>query len=186
MRFWILSAFLLLLWSGLFAQREETVFRHLRLSGVWGAYNFNMSFYDNEVPNIQGGYGGFEFNRLIFMGWGGYRQRDFLQNGTVGDIPFKLKYNGFVLGITPWSHKVLHPRIGFLVGPGRVMLPNDRSDRVRVLKPSLGLELNVFEILRLGVEGGYRFITRQEIPELRTEDTSAPFVQVDIRFGCSW
>jgi len=186
MRFWILPAFLLLLWADADAQREQTVFRDLRLSGVWGAYNFNMSFYGNEVPNIQGGYGGLEFNRLLYMGWGGYRQRDFLQNGTAGDIPFRLKYNGFVLGITPWAKKIVHPRIGFLVGPGRVLLPGDRSDRVRVLKPSAGLELNVFEVLRLGIEGGYRFITRQDVPELNTNDTSAPFVQVDIRFGCSW
>ena len=60
---------------GLMAQSEETLFNqtNMRLSGAWGsaAYNFS-SFNGEDWTLIRGGYGGVEFGRDLFIGWGGW------------------------------------------------------------------------------------------------------------------
>lgn len=186
-----LFALLLACASTLFAQRTETLFgrNSLGLTGIWGASTHNFSFYDGSDQGnsayIQGGYGGLEFGRRIFVGWGGFRMNDFvdLENGAED---FTLRYNGPMISIAPLAEKVIHPRFGALFGSGRVKLSDNSSDKVIVIQPSLGMEINVLSWFRIGLEGGYRFVTNENIPNLDSEDISSPFAQVDFRFGISW
>ncbi len=173
------------------AQRTETLFGRngLGFSGIWGAWSTNYSFYESgeqgNTAYINGGYGGLEFGNRVFVGWGGYDMNDFvdLDNGVQN---FKLKYNGPMLYIAPFAEKVVHPRLGALVGNGRVRLSNGTSDRVLVIQPSVGMEINVLSWFRLGLEGGYRFISNDNLPDLDSGDISSPFAQLDLRFGISW
>jgi hypothetical protein len=74
------------------------------------------------------------------------------------------------------------------VGGGRIDF-DDRNltrDRVFVLQPAVGLEVNVFRWLRLGAEGGYRLVTDVNVGGLESADVSKPFAQLQLRFGYSW
>lgn len=175
--------------GSLTAQSEETLFNktNLSLSGAWGsaAYNFS-SFNGEDWTLIRGGYGGVELGRDLFLGWGGYETRDkFAIND--GDPNFNFRYHGPVIGIAPNSVKMIHPRFTFITGSGKVWNDeNNQSDRMFVFQPSAGFEFNVFQWFRLGFEGGYRFVGSSDKFNLESGDLSAPFAQVEMRFGLSW
>ena len=68
---------------------------------------------------------------------------------------------------------------------GKVKLAND-VDRIFALQPSLGVEINVFRWLHLGLEGGYRFISDSNLEGLDDAALSGGFGQATLRFGWSW
>jgi hypothetical protein len=171
------------------AQSEETLFNstNLRLSGAWGSATYNFSsFNGDDWTLIRGGYGGVEFGRDLFVGWGGYETRDkILLNEGAQELNFR--YHGPVIGIAPNSVKMIHPRFTFLVGSGKVTVDEQPgTDRMFVFQPSGGLEFNIFQWFRLGFEGGYRFVGNSDKFDLTSGDLSAPFAQIEMRFGLSW
>jgi hypothetical protein len=173
---------------GLQAQSEETLFSNsrLNLSGAWGSAAYNFSSFGDEWTLIRGGYGGVEFNRDIFIGYGRYETRDraIIEDGFKN---FDLRYNGLVLGIAPNAVKAIHPRFTFLTGSGKVWTEeDDERDRVFVFQPSAGVEFNVFQWFRLGFEAGYRFAGDSDRHEISSGDLSTPFAQIELRFGLSW
>ncbi|HMQ60734.1 MAG TPA: hypothetical protein PKE06_08700 [Flavilitoribacter sp.] len=182
-------AFIFCLFAGyaVQAQREETLINNgsARFSGIWGAFSNNYSSFDNNWIYNRGGYGGFEFGRTVFIGFGGYRYREDV-NLESGATPFKMKYGAFIIGVSPNSRKAIHPRINILTGRGRISSAYEGSDRIFVVQPSAGLELNVFQWFRVGLEGGYRLVLDSDIPGLENAKVSAPFAQLDLRFGVAW
>lgn len=168
---------------------QETVFGNnsLGLTGAWGAFSYNFSYFesDEDIAYIRGGYGGLEFGNSVFLGWGGYKLKDNVLIEGINEA-FNLKYNGLMIDFHPGAHKVVHPRFGVLIGGGKVSLSDGVSDRVFVAQPSVGLELNVFKWFRLGLQGGYRFVTNEGFPDVKSADLSSPFGQIDLRFGISW
>lgn len=181
----LFSAFMLQ--TSLSAQREETLVNRdgARFSGIWGVASNNYSAFNDNWIYSRGGYGGLEFGRTVFIGWGGYKMREDVDLGGVSS-PFRMKYNVFVLGLMPNSRRAIHPRINLMTGRGRISTTDDASDRVFVFQPSGGIELNVFQWFRVGLEGGYRFVMDSEIPGLENNKVSAPFAQLDLRFGIAW
>ncbi|MEZ4985337.1 MAG: hypothetical protein R2795_09925 [Saprospiraceae bacterium] len=189
MRAFAMMLFVCLIGLNLQAQKEETLFNqtNLRLSGAWGTATYNFSaFNGDEWTLIRGGYGGVEFGRTLFVGWGRYETRDPI-NFNDGIAGLQFRYGEPVVSISPQSTKLIHPRITFLTGSGKASLTEgDGSDRVFVFQPSAGIELNVFQWFRLGFEGGYRFVGESTPLGLDSGDMSAPFAQVEMRFGLSW
>lgn len=175
-----------LLCAGLWGQREETLFNRAGgLTGAWGAPVYNYSQFGEDWSYIRGGYGGLEFGRSLFIGWGGFRTKDQVDiEGSPSS--FKMRYGGFMLGVAPNAYKAIHPRINILTGGGRLNFDDGDTDRVFVMQPSAGVEINLFQFMRLGLEGGYRFVLDSDIPELSSGDISSPFFQIDLRFGFSW
>ena len=165
---------------------QETLFNSngLGLSGAWGTATYNYSFLEDDYVYGRGGSFGLEFGNTLYVGYAWTRFRDEAELRNAPD--FRLKYNGLLLGVTPNSYKVVHPRLNALVGGGKIFLRDGNFDRVFVLQPSAGLEINVFKWFRLGLEGGYRFITNDNTPGLTSENISSPFAQIDLRFGFSW
>lgn len=182
----LISLLCLVFSSALSAQRDETLFgkNGFELSGAWGAATYNWSFFDDDYVYTRGGYGGLEFGENFFLGYGWFRFREDAQPKDAR--AFDMKYNGVMFGITPNSYKAVHPRITMLVGGGKVYPKGGGSDRVFVFQPSAGIELNVFKWFRLGGEGGYRIVANENLPGLKASDISAPFAQIDLRFGYSW
>lgn len=172
-----------LLTFSLQAQREETLLGNLDMSGIWGGITYNYSSYESDWHLVRGGYGGLEFGRNVFLGYGGWNLKENVRTDRGSE--FDLRYGGFMLGITPLSYRAIHPRINFLVGPGRVKFEGD-DERILVFQPSAGAEFNLFQWFRLGLEGGYRLVANNGLDNLTNEDVSAPFIQVDLRFGLSW
>jgi hypothetical protein len=81
---------------------------------------------------------------------------------------------------------VIHPRFGIFAGGGRLDIVGEGRDRVFGISPTAGLELNVTSWFRLGMEGGYRFLSDVDTPGFESSDFSAPFAQLQLRFGFSW
>lgn len=168
------------------AQRESTLLGDLDLTGAWGVVTYNYSGLGDDGAYVRGGYGGLEFGNQFFIGYGGWRTKDdvYLPDS---DNNFKLRHGGFVTAYTLNSYKSIHPRFSFIIGPGRVEVDGKR-DRVFVAQPSAGVELNLFQVFRLGIEGGYRYVGNVAIDDIdiSSDDVSSFFLQIEARFGFSW
>lgn len=170
------------------AQGDETLFGEtgLRLTGAWGGFTTGTAMFEDETVPTFGSFGGVEFNKVLFVGLGSERTTGSVDFEKTESGSFKLKRSGLLFGVTPLSHKVWHPRASFAIGPGEVKLNNDREDDIFIVQPAAGLEVNVFQWWKLGLEGGYRFVSGTNIAELENEDLSSFFIHLKFRFGYSW
>jgi hypothetical protein len=186
----LILAVALLVASGAYAQREETLFNQTRLdlTGFWFSDSHNFTFLDNDAEYFSGGNFAFEFGRSLMIGWAWQRMKDYAPLPTDNAAGYKLRNRGLLIGYAPGTSKVIHPYLSAIVGGGRIDF-DDRNltrDRVFVLQPAVGLEVNVFRWLRLGAEGGYRLVTDVNVGGLESSDVSKPFAQLQLRFGYSW
>jgi len=168
------------------AAQTETLFGEsgLRLTGAWGGPTIGSTFfYEGGGTSTRGGFGGLEFNRVLFIGLGS-EWTDEMRDPRLGP-DFKFERQGLIVDFTPLSRKAIHPRVNFWIGKGELEV-NDETDDIFVVQPALGFELNMFQWCKVGIEGGYRLVTRVDTPGLENEDISAPFFNVRMRFGWSW
>lgn len=182
----IIMSLALVLGLSLSAQREQTLLGDLDLTGAWGGFTYNYSALGDDGAYVRGGFGGIELGNQFFLGYGGWKIKDDVRIPEIG-TNFELRHGGFILGYTPNSFRSIHPRTSLTFGPGRVFVNGER-DRVFVVQPAAGLELNVFQAFRLGAEVGYRYVgnVALESSPLRSEDVSSVFFQLEMRFGFSW
>ena len=178
----------LLLCAGLQAQSDQTLFGNsgLHFSGIWGGGRVGLTSFDENYSVLRGGYFGLEFGKNVFVGWGGYRTTDEVAFGQGGPNDLDLDYNGLVLGYVPYAYKALHPQFMLLMGGGEVDLKDVGDDNVFVIQPSAGIEINVFRWFRLGLEGGYRFVTNTDLPAINDNDLSDFYGELKFKFGWSW
>lgn len=168
------------------AQRQETVFgrNSLDMTGFWYTNTNNFSFYEANSEYFSGGSIAFEFNKSLLLGWAWQRLSGTGVLPEPSAAPFDLKHDGFMMGYVPASHKVIHPYISVMGGSGRLDYKGER-ERVFVIEPAVGLELNLFSWWRLGGEAGYRLVGDVDSPGVDGTDFSAPFLQLQFRFGFS-
>lgn len=169
--------------------QQETLFNKspLGLSGIFGGSTHNYTYVNDDWARIRGGYFGVEFGQTLQIGAAHYRLREDVEiAGTNSD--YRMRFSGLMLGLTPDSRKVVHPKIGFVTGGGRLTIDDfdTSNDNIYVVQPSAGLEINVVKWFHLGLEGGYRWVTGVDVPGLDNSDVSAPFAQIDLRFGIFW
>ncbi len=184
-----LLIFSLFLAISLFAQREETLFGPygLQLTGVWGGPSASITQFDNDYAVYTGGSLGLEFGRIVFVGWGRHQLVNDVDFDAFTAQNFEMKYNGLILGAMALAHKPVHPTFKVLTGRGKIEIDDlSRSDKIFVIQPALGIELNIFRWFHLELTGGYRIVTDTDIPELTDEDLSAPFGELTFKFGYSW
>jgi hypothetical protein len=179
----VLSLFFVL---NLSAQREETLLgrRSWGFSGIWGGYNRQYTQFNSVDSYNRGGFFGFEFGKSLLLGWGRYRLNDEFTWGNT-DQRFDMRWNVAKVGYAFIPYKAVHPVFNVDFGNGRVDLGPER-DRVFVVQPSAGVEVNVFRWFRLGLEGGYRFTNDVDITGLTDTDLSGAYGQVSLKFGFSW
>ena len=171
---------------GLEAQRTETLLNgRFGFTGIWVGPKYNFSYFQEDFSYVRGGMVGFEFGNTVLIGWSGTRFKDRVFVEGV-ESPFRLDYSNFLLNFTPRSSRAIHPLVGFQFGGGKLKFDNGESERIFVVQPSVGIELNVFQWFRAGVEGGYRHVSGVDHPNLETADVSSPFAQINLRFGFSW
>lgn len=174
------------------AQADETLVSKFRLdlSGAWGGWHSQLTQFGEQNAVMHGGYGGLEFNKTVFLGWAAYGVRDEV---TVGarrrQVDFN--YNGPVIAYTPLARRVVHPKFGLQVGFGKVVSsfkegePAETVDRVAVIQPSIGGEINVLRWFRLGADAGYRFGLNAD-DALGEDYASGFFATASLKFGFSW
>jgi len=170
------------------AQREETILgeRGWGLSGLWGGYTHQYTQYDNKDAFNSGGFFGFEFGKSLTLGWSHGNLRDDITLKNNEQQRFDFKYNGGKVGYAFIPYKAIHPILNFEIGKGRVKLSGEGEDKVLVMQPSAGFEVNVFRWFRLGVEGGYRFVQNSDLVGISTDQMSGAFGQATLKFGFSW
>jgi hypothetical protein len=184
-----LSLALLCSLSSLVAQTEKTVIGNhgLKFSGLWGGTKHQITSFDNHNSSsyIQGGYFGFEFGKALLIGWGHYDLYDDFKWDNIENQKFDMRWEPLVLGYGFNSFKSIHPQIGLDLGAGKVKL-GDLSDRIFVMQPSAGIEINVLRWFHIGLDGGYRFVSDSSIPALSNQKLSGWYGQISSKFGFSW
>ena len=184
-----LALTLLTFLNNLTAQKEETVVgnRGLGLSGIWGGSKHQLTQFGNkgQTSYISGGFFGLEFGKSLLVGFGHYNLTDEFKWDNIENQAFDLTWNPVVLAYGFKNHKAIHPQIGVDFGPGRVKV-GDVKDRIFVVQPTVGVEINVFRWLHLGLDGGYRFVNDSSILGMSDEELSGLFGQASLKFGFSW
>ena len=172
----------------LFSQQEKTVFGKsgFRITGIWGGPAVGVGQLDNDPVVFRGGFGGIEFGKRLFLGWGGFETDNDVYIDALDNDRFKMDYSGFMLGYTPAAHKTIHPTFMVLAGTGNAQIGESESDNIVVLQPTLGLELNIFRFFHLSIDGGYRLLTNVNIPEMTGQALSGPYGEIKMKFGFSW
>ena len=175
--------------DNLTAQKEETVVgnRGLGLSGIWGGSKHQLTQFGNkgQTSYISGGFFGLEFGKSLLVGFGHYNLTDEFKWDNIENQAFDLRWNPVVLAYGFKNHKAIHPQIGVDFGPGRVEV-GEVKDRIFVVQPTVGVEINVFRWLHLGLDGGYRFVNDSSILGVSDEELSGLFGQASLKFGFSW
>ena len=170
--------------SVLTAQEEETLFggSGLKLTGASIMPVFGMTYFGNEAAATRGIFWGLEFNRIILAGFGNERTFESVQLKDGDMDKYEFKHRGFFINFYPKKEKIIHPVFGFMLGSGDVKDGLGTKDPLFVVQPTAGFEVNVFEWWKIGVDGGYRFVSRTDLPGIDNEDLSAVFVNLKLRF----
>ena len=146
----------------LFGQKQETLFGKSRVVGGFGGPFVEYNFANDDTQVSVGG-GGAVIIGDFFLGGYGMGSTD---QAWINDIdPFKLDlgHGGFWIGATYPSHKLIHFFSSAKIGWGAVNITfyDDNvqvEDRIFVLEPEAGLEVNVFKWFRIGFTGSYRWV----------------------------
>jgi hypothetical protein len=171
-----------------YAQREETLLggRNWGLTGAWGGYKHQITQYGNTNSYVRGGNFGLEFGKSLFVGVARYRLVEDVTWDQLQNQQFDMNWQVLDLGYAIQPYKAIHPMINLNAGPGKVSLTNEGDDRIFVIQPSAGVEINLFRWFRLGLEGGYRFVTDTNLGTLSDQDLSGAYGQASLKFGFSW
>jgi len=169
------------------AQKEETVFGHSGMAptGFWVNWHHQATSFDQNNTYLTGWMYGIEFGKAIYIGYGRSNMRDNIQWDDQPSQVFDMHFNAFRVGYAYKAYKAIHPVINVDFGSGRNTFA-EVEDKVFIIQPGLGFEVNALQWIRLGFEGGYRFNTGNDIRGLSDSDLSGPFGQVVVRMGCSW
>lgn len=180
-------SFLAFLTTSLLGQ-DQTLFsgNNLHQTGSWLGTSYTPTELLGKSATQTGIDVKLEYNNSMFFGW---QWRE-----TVSKIPFQdvnsanqldFNYHTILGGYSFQSSKVLHPILSMGVGRGKLKF-NDEKDRVLVIQPSAGVEVNVFRWMRVGVEGGYRYVTGLQHDVITNEELSNYYGSITFRFGWAW
>lgn len=142
-------------------------------SGGFGALVVKVGAIDGETAVLFGGRGGWVINRTFVIGGGGYGYTDMMQHNQsmVADTGISFGYGGLELEYLFSSSNVVHATVMTLIGAGGFAVmrrsaygpDNDfntlYSTSCFVFEPAVNVEVNILTWLRLGIGGGYRFVT---------------------------
>ena len=110
--------------------------------------------------------------------------------GEIQDITYNIrfKHGGLWFGYTPRQYKMGHLYTSLKVGWGKAQLLNQDfdtpRDRIFVLTPEVGAEVNLTNWFKLGFTGGYRWVNGiSRLPTLDDSDFSSPTGTITFRFG---
>lgn len=174
--------------TSIFAQKDETLFNRsgVRFTGIWGGPTLSISKIEGENAYFRGGSFGLEFNKSILLGWGGMELESDIRFEDVRNAAIDMNYKGFIAGYAPSAYKAFHPKFTVLVGPGNLNVEGESTDKILVVQPSLGLEVNVFRWFRVGLNGGYRIVTDTNVTGISNGDLTTPYGEIKFKFGWSW
>lgn len=171
--------------------QHETLFGNLDVSGAFGGPILEVSSIVGETGADVGGGGALVMEHLFFGGYGlgnEFSEFEVKEGDAAGRYDVKFGHGGFWLGLVPRQYKLIHFYGSARLGWGRARLRQDKdtrySDRMFVVTPEVGFEVNLTDYFKLGFTGGYRWVTGiDKLPELGNEDFSSPIGMLTFRFG---
>ncbi len=186
----IFTSLLCLLAFAAFSQ-EETLFDDLEIIGAFGGPLIDIGKINGEVGASVGGGGALVLNNIFIGGYGvgtDFPEYEITAGEDKGFYNIRFRHGGLWLGYVPMQHKVVHfygsAKIGW--GKGRLRTDNDTrfSDRVFVMTPELGVDINVTSFLKISLTGGYRWVNGvTQLPGLDNADFSSPIGGITFRIG---
>ncbi len=170
------------------AQDQETVFEYsgLKLTGLWGGPVYGLTPISNENVFYRGGFGGLEFNKNLFLGYAAYWLDERVVIPEYPNQRLDLSFKGAILSYAHKAHKTVHPKFACFVGGGKIDVEAEEDDKIFVLQPSAGIEINAFKWWHIDVLAGYRIISNTDLANLDDQTLSAFQAEIKLRFGISW
>ncbi|MGK7397273.1 MAG: hypothetical protein ACNS62_22040 [Candidatus Cyclobacteriaceae bacterium M3_2C_046] len=191
MRFLFIGLISMLIITDLSAQTEDTETLMDQITSISGFGGFMMEFapIDGDLNVATGGGGALLFEKKIFVGGYGL--------GLIGDVvkdfevvqDARLRYNhgGFWLGYITRPAKLVHFGFDTKLGWGAVRLEKqgreELYDKIFVLSPQLGAEVNLTTWFKVNIAVGYRLVSGLENQFFTNTDFSNPTFSLDFLFG---
>ena len=170
------------LWS-----QQETVFGNVDVIGGFGGPYIEIGSINGQVGADVGGGGALMLDEFFI---GGYGQGTSYPDAMINDIDRNIKFShgGLWFGYVKDQYKLFHLFSSLKLGWGRARLraedEPDVSDRIFVLTPEIGVEVNLTDFFKLSLGGGYRFVSGvSKLPVLDNGDFSSPVGILTFRFG---
>jgi hypothetical protein len=145
---------------------------------------------DTRFGDMMGEFAAFPGARLalrlkdrIYIGMGGSGlATDNEAGGSAHTL--EMGYGGFLVGYSVPTRELLNVTADVLVGAGQVTLNgSDQDDEFFLFEPSLGVELRVAPVLRLGLGAGYRYVGGAELPGVEDDDLRGLTGTASVRLG---
>ena len=167
--------------------QHETLFRNVESIGGFGGPFIEIGAINGQVGASVGGGGAVTLDEFFI---GGYGQGTSYPDLTIDNQSWNIRYGhgGLWFGYVGPNYKLLHFYSSFKLGWGRARLQReiagDINDRVFVLTPEIGAEVNLTEFFKLSFTGGYRWVNGiSQLPNLNNGDFSSPVGIITFRFG---
>jgi hypothetical protein len=149
----------------------------------------------NRFGSLMGEFGAFagaqaavRLKRRLYVGLGGLGLAT--DNARVpgaapgSSLTLGMGYGGLLVGYVSPAASLVDVTAEVLVGGGGVSLSGlDRTDEVFVFEPSMGVELRLAPIVRLGLGAGYRFVGGADLPGVRDSDLRGFTGTAAVRIG---
>ena len=170
--------------------QHETLFSRARVVGGFGAPIIEYGL-GNDLTTSVGGGGGIVIDNF-FLGGYGLGSVDFDRLFEEGDIDnLEIGHGGFWLGYTFNPYRVIHLYTNARIGWGVLDVNfNDNNvrysdlDKIFVVTPELGIELNLTRWFRIAGSAGFRWVNGiDEDNGYKEDDFNGAVATVAFRFG---
>jgi hypothetical protein len=173
-----------------FAQREETIIGDSGFSftGVWGGWTSNLGQFNKTNSTYSGGMWALEFGKRFHIGTMHYTLGYQPVNNSAKTYSFRS--NNLFLGYSLKSYRPVHPIFSLAASNSTLKLRtdanNEAEDKVFILHPAVGAELNLTRWCHIDAQVGYRAVLDSDFVGFSDKDFSGLFGQVNLKFGFSW
>jgi hypothetical protein len=164
-------------------ERQESAIG-TRLRDFGGYLELNTRFGDmmGEFAAFAGGRAAVLFKQRVYLGLGGAGLAT--DNALVGGQPLRMGYGGILFGYVVPTRSFVQFTADVLVGAGEVHPEGvDQEDEIFVFEPTVGIELALSRVVRLGLGSGYRFVGDTELAGFEDADLRGFTGTVSIRAG---
>jgi hypothetical protein len=177
--------------SGAVVAQTQTLFNNLEVTGIFGSVIVETGSINDEIGADVGGGGALVMDPIFIGGYGmgtKYPTHEIMNGENAGQYDVKFGHGGLWLGVVPNSEKLIHFYGSTKIGWGKARLRQDKdnifTDRVFVITPELGFEVNLTQYLKMSITGGYRWVNGvTQLQELENGDFSSPLGIISFHIG---
>jgi len=169
--------------------KQDTLFSSKNMShGGYGGLVAKYTKINGKNALLLGVRGGWIINHTFVIGVGGYGLAPIYKNYTLSpreNDRMDMGYGGILLEFIVLDRSIIHISFGALTGGGAVTYNKNKNDidQFAFIEPEFNLIVNVFEWMRLGVGGSYRFVRGINREGSSNSSLSGPAGHILFKFG---